>query len=396
MGSAKLRLLRNMFSRQNSGLQILLLFIVISFVFYIAVFKNMLFLQEKYFVNLTVAHRGVREADQGEESRKKLILLYTPFFGQKWANDPSLGPNRSPFEEGHTTFMNCEVSSCLVTYNRSRILEADAVGFHARDMPEFLPSRMSSGQIWFYFVLENPLHVPMDAHGFAGVFNWTMSYSRDSEVYTPYGKYITLEKPSEKYLTGNETAGKSKQVAWLVSNCQATERYLYVMELQNYIHVSIYGLCGRLRCPRKRRWPVCNALLKQHKFYLAFENGNCPDYMTEKYWENAIDNDIIPIVMGGANYKVLAIPNSYIDVQDFDSPKHLADYLLYLDANDTAYSEYFAWKKFYKRVATNRACVLCNQLHNQTLYAFPRVYEDMRTFWDKNHCKELDLVKGNS
>lgn len=386
-----------MFSRQNSGSQLLLLFIAISFVFYCAVFKNMLFFRETYFVNFTVAQRVVRQVDRGEESRKKLILLYTPFFGQKWENDPFLGPTRSSFEEGHTTFMNCAVSSCLVTYNRSRILEADAVGFHARDMPKFLPSRTSSEQIWFYFVLENPQHVPMDINGFAGIFNWTMSYSRDSEVYTPYGKYITLEKPSEKYPTAKYlTAGKDRQVAWLVSNCRATERYDYVMELQNYINVSISGLCGHLRCPRKRGSPVCHALLRRHKFYLAFENANCPDYMTEKYWQNAIDNDIVPIVMGGADYKYLAIPNSYIDVRDFDSPKHLAQYLIYLDGNDTAYREYFAWKKFHKRVATNRACVLCKQLHNQTLYAIPRAYEDMRIFWDKKKCKKLGLLKKES
>lgn len=45
-----------------------------------------------------------------------------------------------------------------------------------------------------------------------------------------------------------------------------------------------------------------------------FENGNCFDYMIEKYWENVIDNDIIFIVMGGVNYKEFVILNFYIDV----------------------------------------------------------------------------------
>ena len=303
---------------------------------------------------------------------------------------PTLGPDRPPFVEGHTTFKDCEVPNCVVTYNRSKLSEADAVGFHSRDMHFLLPSHRTPQQIWFYFVLENPLNVFM-ANGYADVFNWTMSYRRDSEIYTPYGKYISLKGAATKSLfTGHETTGKDKQVAWLVSNCQATERLHYAWELQNYINVSIYGACGDSRgCPWKRRSPVCNSLLRRHKFYLAFENGNCPDYITEKYWENAIDNGIVPVVLGGADYKALAIPNSYIDVQDFASPKHLADYLHYLDSNDTAYKEYFIWKKLYQHVAPNRACTLCKQLHNISLYTPPRVYKNMTRFWDKDQCKRL-------
>ena len=38
-------------------------------------------------------------------------------------------------------------------------------------------------------------------------------------------------------------------------------------------------------------------------------------------------------------------PGSFISVQDFPSVKALAEYLLYFDKNDTAYNEYFTWKK---------------------------------------------------
>lgn len=370
-----------------SNVYLLLLCIGISFVFYSSLFNYIFSFEGTYFINMTVEPRVARQ-----EPRKKLILLYTPFFGGNWVNDPSLGPFRPPFVEGHTTFKDCGIPSCVVTYNRSKLLEADAVGFHHRDMNISLPSRRTPQQIWFYFVLENPLNVFMATDGYAGVFNWTMSYRRGSEVYTPYGKYASLEQRSVKYFTGHEVTGKDKLVAWLVSNCDANERNKYVMELLDYINISIYGLCGdSSACPSKRRSPACNSLLRRHKFYLAFENGNCPDYITEKYWENAIGNDVVPIVMGGADYKALAIPNSYIDVQDFASPKHLADYLLYLDANDTAYGEYFIWKKLYQRVAPNRACTLCKQLHNVSLYTPPRVYKNMSTFWHKHQCKRLNL-----
>lgn len=57
-------------------------------------------------------------------------------------------------------------------------------------------------------------------------------------------------------------------------------------------------------------------------------------------------NDIVPVVMGAHpdDYRAVAPPHSYIHVDDFESPRHLADYLKLLDQNDTLYNEYFAWK----------------------------------------------------
>ncbi|CAH8562002.1 unnamed protein product [Schistosoma turkestanicum] len=42
-------------------------------------------------------------------------------------------------------------------------------------------------------------------------------------------------------------------------------------------------------------------------------------------------------------YQRVAPPYSFIHVDQFESPAQLADYLKYLDNNDTAYNEYFAW-----------------------------------------------------
>ena len=57
-------------------------------------------------------------------------------------------------------------------------------------------------------------------------------------------------------------------------------------------------------------------------------------------------NDVIPVVMGAApeDYRRSAPPHSYIHVDDFRSPKELADYLHKLDQNDSLYNQYFAWK----------------------------------------------------
>ena len=65
--------------------------------------------------------------------------------------------------------------------------------------------------------------------------------------------------------------------------------------------------------------------------------------MTEKLFRT-LSLDIIPVVMGGADYKKRAPPKSFIDVMDFESPGHLAEFLLELDRNDDEYLSYFWWK----------------------------------------------------
>ena len=49
----------------------------------------------------------------------------------------------------------------------------------------------------------------------------------------------------------------------------------------------------------------------------------------------------MPVVYGLADYDVIAPPHSYINALDFPNVKNLAEYLKYLDNNDTAYNEYF-------------------------------------------------------
>ena len=69
-------------------------------------------------------------------------------------------------------------------------------------------------------------------------------------------------------------------------------------------------------------------------------------YFVEKL-ESPLKRFVVPVVYGAKDVHKIAPPHSYIDVRDFKSPKHLADYLLYLDKNHTAYMSYFKWKEHY-------------------------------------------------
>ena len=185
----------------------------------------------------------------------------------------------------------------------------------------------------------------------------------------------------------NYSAEKTRLVAWAASHCSSTAllREQYVEQLQLYIPVDIFGKCNPKgpRCPRGSK--MCDTLLKEYKFYLGFENGFCEDYITEKYWEQPLEHDMVPVVMGGADYNDLVIPKSYINVLDFSSVEKLALYLKALDGNSTAYNEYFKWKEQYQVDSIVPLCRLCQMLHNQTLPS--KVYWDLGSFWGvKENC----------
>lgn len=110
------------------------------------------------------------------------------------------------------------------------------------------------------------------------------------------GKFQVRQLPQSR----DYAANKTKKVAWFVSNCGArNNRLQYARELGKYIEVDIYGGCGSLKCPRSDDKKCFNILESDYKFYLAFENSNCRDYITEKLFVNGLGHDVLPIVMGG-------------------------------------------------------------------------------------------------
>ena len=171
-----------------------------------------------------------------------------------------------------------------------------------------------------------------------------------------------------------------------MSHCETqSKRELYVKVLQQYIPVQIYGSCSN---GTKRAKDLDTSILFKDnaptfKFYLAFENSLCTDYVTEKLWRT-LGLPLVPVVMGGVDYSRIAPPRSVIDVNDFPTVKDLADYLIFLDHNNVSvlktitpicvkevhfllqdeYLKYFEWRKKYKLYWTFAGCSLCRRLHN--------------------------------
>lgn len=143
-------------------------------------------------------------------------------------------------------------------------------------------------------MLECPHHT--ERLQYNDLINWTATYRTDSDIVTPYEKWVYYDenKRHSGDLRRNYAANKTHLVAWFVSNCHArNNRLQYARELQKHISVDIYGSCGSLRCPRTKE---CYRLLDTtYKFYLAFENSNCVDYITEKLFFNGLQYVLISL-----------------------------------------------------------------------------------------------------
>ena len=93
-------------------------------------------------------------------------------------------------------------------------------------------------------------------------------------------------------------------------------------------------------------------------------------------------NDVLPIVMGAApeDYARAAPPHSFIHVDEFETPKDLAEYLHKLDKDDDLYNEYFRYKGTGDIINTFYWCRICSMLHEAPNYQ-PIVYHDMERWW---------------
>ena len=94
---------------------------------------------------------------------------------------------------------------------------------------------------------------------------------------------------------------KPNDILWIVSNCGTqSKRATYVrnmMKLTTNLKIHIFGKCGDSKLSRDPE--VVAKIFEKYKFYLAFENSICRDYITEKFFK-IMEAPIIPVVRGAA------------------------------------------------------------------------------------------------
>ena len=76
----------------------------------------------------------------------------------------------------------------------------------------------------------------------------------------------------------------------------------------------------------------------------ALQNTLLDDYVSEKFFTPLKMGTTLLVVFGAPNIEDWApAPHSIINALEWRGPAELAAYLNYLDANTTAYLEYFRW-----------------------------------------------------
>jgi len=188
------------------------------------------------------------------------------------------------FVEGRCPIQECSIMSNQMQHLADVLLISEMSFFN---FLQYLPKPRH--QLWIAQHWESAMHDRINTWLMQRYINWTVSYRRDSTIAISYGKYARTSDADSSQRTIDYSAGKTKHVAWIVSNCHAANNRLeYAHELAKYIDVDIYGACGSLVCNATGSESCHNLLAKNYRFFLAFENSNCKDYITEKLYHAAL------------------------------------------------------------------------------------------------------------
>lgn len=234
-----------------------------------------------------------------KNERIKKILFWNKFFG---SDSFLLGlGERTPFIKQHCPVTNCELLS-----NKSRLNESDYVVVHMRDTIDQLPDYRPPEQKWVFLLYESPYYNP-DIGKYNNYFNLTSTYSHKSDFpgfFEHYSHFYWVENKffNEKF---NFHGTKKGFAVALVSKCLDNNgRLSYIEELKRYVPVDLFGKCGlnvSVAYPDTAHYNVKRKLSEEYKFFLSFENSNCDEYITEKFFQ-ILQYNIIPVVMGGGPY----------------------------------------------------------------------------------------------
>ncbi|KAK7879230.1 hypothetical protein WMY93_033989 [Mugilogobius chulae] len=223
-----------------------------------------------------------------------------------------------------------------------------------------------SFQKWVWFNMESPSNSGKMA-ALDSVFNLTTSYRRDSDIFVPYGNLVPLSSDANLF---TRVPAKDKLVCWIVSNWNSRfKRVQYYNELKKHVQIHTYGRAFGEYIDDKKYVEIMSSC----KFYLSFENSVHQDYITEKFY-SPMKLGAVPVVLGPPreNYEAHAPGDSFIHVDDFTSPKALADKLQHLHEHPDEYMSYFDWRNSFEvanmRFGHEHACRTCHHLRAQTRY----------------------------
>ncbi|CAF0915514.1 unnamed protein product [Didymodactylos carnosus] len=262
---------------------------------------------------------------------------------------------KNNFDSDKIWINNCSVP-CSVTYDRRRAFKTDIVLVHqTKSIVEGFINRQSQKlallslePFCMYDIAKNLAHVDIliSFHKFSDV-QVTYSNAVVDSFKATENMYYHLNKRFNILNRFPNMTIKDQRVlgAFFISQCRSKDRLRYLKELMTYIPLDSYGKCLHSKHIDRRTYDKRQTFAK-YKFAISFENSILPDYVTEKYWQ-ALTSDAIGVYWGAPNirdYYPKQQNKIMIEVKNYPDPKDLANYLLMLHYNNTAYLEYFQWR----------------------------------------------------
>uniref|UniRef100_A0A8B9R5C2 Fucosyltransferase n=1 Tax=Anas platyrhynchos TaxID=8839 RepID=A0A8B9R5C2_ANAPL len=259
------------------------------------------------------------------------------------------------------------VSGCRLSADRGRLGEARAVLFHHRDLalhgaqglPRGPPPRPQR-QLWVWMNFESPSHSP-GLQGLGGVFNWTMSYRRDSDVFVPYGYLHALPQPRPFALPR-----KTRLVAWVISNWNEEHaRVRYYRQLKEHLAIDCVRGAGAGAGGGQRGEDGVGLQVLPGLRELAAHRLHHREALEERLrCQQPCPSSSAP---AGPTTSASSPPTPSSTSMTSPAPGCWPTYLKFLDKNKPSYRRYFAWRNKYEVHVTS--------------------------FWDEHYCKVCEAVR---
>ena len=251
---------------------------------------------------------------------------------------------------------SCRVGRCYWTANHELDELSDLVitMHHMHDRHY----RQYPGQLLAFLELEPPIHGSFGADArtsYERGFDWKIDYMKNADVRLTY-------TPTTLQFDGGPYKAAVKDPRWLalvaISNCKDGDRLEYIEQMMRVQGMTVLSVGKCLNtvnasstaslfpdCSTDSRMKEKLCLMSKVRFQLAFENSRYEDYVTEKLFQT-YDSHTIPVYRGAVNVQQM-VPalHSTIFADDFTSPAALATFLVSLARNESAFEDYFVWKK---------------------------------------------------
>lgn len=231
-----------------------------------------------------------------------------------------------------------EHAECIWTDDAQNKFETDLVIFQygqkvaTRNWPNNTQKKV-------IYSMESSVHYP---HQDDDVYDYSILYRMNSTAPIPYfDKNYFVDNEGNPHNSTNFTEAING-ATFVARNCHTPSgRETLVKELQTLLRVDSLS-----SCLHNTDWPADATkaeALSKYKLYLAFENSIAIDYVTEKVYDG-LRAGVVPVYLGAPNIKEFVPKHSVIDVNDFEGPENLAQYLQTVMHNETLWNSYQTWR----------------------------------------------------